>query len=972
MKNCFFFFAAFIMTITSVSSQEKPEEIWADSLIQTMSTHELIGQLFIIRAYSNKGDSHKKEITKLIAENHVGGICFFQGTPEKQASLTNHYQDKTKIPLLISFDGEWDLGMRFPKTAFSFPRQLTLGAIKDNTLIYEMGLKVAEHCKRIGIQLNFAPVVDVNNNPNNPVINNRSFGEDVFNVTSKSNAYMQGMQDGGILSCAKHFPGHGDTDVDSHYGLPMINHNMNRLDSIELKPFKYLIKQGVSSIMAAHLHIPSIDNRKNRATSTSINAITNLLRNELEFNGLIITDGLEMKGVTKHFKPGQLSAEALLAGNDILLLPNDIRKAFDEIYKYVANKKISLDQIKASVKRILIAKYQVGLFQKPNIEEFEEIKFDLNDPESTVLKYKLIENAITLAKDSQNMIPIQDIADRTFASLVIGNEKKTTFQRRLDSYATFRHFNTSKEINKSKSSLLLSQLKSYDVVVIGLNDMSKYASKNHGLTKETISLLEKLNKKTTVIISIFGSPYALKYFGNQKHILVAYQEGELYEDLAAQALFGANPILGHLPITASKQFKSGSGIERQSLGRIGYTIPEYCLMNSDSLLMIDTIITEMLEEEAAPGCQIIALRHGKVIFEKPYGYFTYKKERPVNMDDIYDIASITKIMASTISLMKLKGDGKFNVREKISNFLPVLDTSNKAELVIEDILAHQAGLKAWIPFFKSTITDAIRPQPMTKYYRNTPSDSFSIAVAKNLYLRSDYRDTIWQKIYASNLYDENKYKYSDLTFYLMERTIKKLSGISLDQYADKHFYHPLNLKHTCFNPLSHHSVFDIAPTEEDNYFRNQTIRGHVHDMGAAMLGGVSGHAGLFSNAKDLAILTQMIMNGGYYGGRRYLDPSVINLFTKRFYKSTRRGMGFDMKETDQEKNQNMCEKASNATFGHLGFTGTAIFSDPENDLIYILLSNRTYPTMDNNKFGKHDYRPRIQNVFYNSIMDTIN
>jgi len=969
MQKLFIGFVLFFLSVQIGFSQDEMALKWADSVYQQMNEDQRIGQLFMIRAHSNKGINHEKQISKYIKEYQVGGLCFFQGTPEKQGRLTNKYQKESKIPLLIATDGEWGLGMRFPKTAFSFPRQLTLGAIKDNTLLYEMGLKVAEHCKRVGIHFNFAPVVDINNNPENPVINNRSFGEDVFNVTSKSNAYMQGMIDGGILACAKHFPGHGDTDVDSHLDLPVIKHDINRLDSVELQPFRYLIKQGISAIMAAHLHIPSIDDRPNRATSVSRSAITDLLRNQLGFDGLVVSDALEMEGVAKHFQPGQLSAETFLAGNDIILLPRDLKLAINGVKTYLKEQKISERQLETSVKRILKAKYLTGLTKTPTTEKPEQIQEDINDEESTVLKYKLIENAITLVRDSNHIIPIHDVVERDFASLVIGSEKKTSFQTRLDSYIECRHFNTSKQITKSKSSLLLSQLKKFDVVFVALNDMSKYASKNHGLTERTIELLNKLNQKTQVIISVFGSPYALKYFNKQKHLIVAYEEEDIYQDLCVQAIFGANPFLGQLPVTASESFPNGHGLQRQSLGRIGYTIPEYCMMNSDSLLKIDTIVEEMLTEEATPGCQIMALRHGKVVFEKSYGHFTYDKKRPVNMDDMYDLASVTKVMASTVALMKLESDGKFNLQKTLSRYLPVLDTSNKADLIIEEVLAHQAGLRAWIPFFKATVSDAIKPQPLPKYYRTVQSDSFNILVAKDLFMRTDYRDTIWQKIYGSGLYEDPQYKYSDLTFYLMEQIINQVSGMSLDQFAEEHFYHPLNLKRTGFKPLEKHSIFDIAPTEEDDYFRIQTVHGHVHDMGAAMLGGVSGHAGLFSNAREIAILTQMIMNGGYYGGRRYLDPKVINDYTTRFFKSTRRGMGFDMKELDPDKNLNMSEKASDSTFGHLGFTGTAVFVDPEYDLIFIMFANRTYPTMHNNKYGKNDYRPKVQSAFYSALKD---
>jgi beta-glucosidase-like glycosyl hydrolase/CubicO group peptidase (beta-lactamase class C family) len=952
-----------------ISPQDK-EDQWVNELYKALSLDEKIGQLFMVRAFSHDDPKHISTIESYLKKYHLGGLCFFQGSPEKQIELVNNYQKISNTPLLIAIDAEWGLGMRFKNVAFSFPRQLTLGAIQDNSLIYEMGRKVAEHCKRIGIHVNFAPVVDINNNPRNPVINDRSFGEDKFNVAAKSYAYMRGLQDGGIIACAKHFPGHGDTDVDSHHDLPVINHDMRRIDSLELFPFKVLSYQGIKSMMVAHLNVPNIDSEKNIPTTLSKNAVTNILKKQLEFEGLIFTDALDMKGVTKHFAKGEVSVKAFLAGNDVLLLPEDVPKAFETFKKQYLEGKIPEERLEESVKKILRAKYRLDLSLKPEDLPLANTLTDLNDVESKVLNSRLIENALTLVSNKDALLPFKSINDKKYGSLSIGSTQKTNFQSRLDSYATFEHFQVEKAISPSKFSLLKSQLKNKDIVVVGLHDMSKYASKNFGISKESLKLIQELSAYTRVVVVIFGSPYSLKYFGDSNWTLVAYSDDKVTQDLTAQALFGAIPIKGKLPVTASEKFRFNMGLIASDCNRLGYSYPEYVGISSDSLLAIDTIVEEMIKEKAAPGCQILIAKEGKIIYQKTFGYHTYAKKRHVQGNDIYDVASVTKIAASTISLMKLYDQGKINLYDHLVKYVSELDTTNKSSLVLMDVLAHNAGLKGWIPFYRKTVSPGRKnPKPLEKYYRKAKSDSFSIMVSKDLYIRSDYRDTIWAEIMCSDLRTRNNYRYSDLGFYIIHEIIKNMSGQSLDQYGENEFYKPLGLRSTTFNPLNKFSSLLIAPSEKDNYFRNQIIQGYVHDMGAAMLGGVAGHAGLFSNAQDLAIIMQMLLNGGNYGGKQYLEPSTVYTFTTRHPRSTRRGLGFDMKELNPDKKLNMSEKATSNTFGHLGFTGTAVFADPDHDLIYIFLSNRTYPSMSNGRFGRNEYRPRIQSVIYNAIQN---
>ncbi len=956
-----------VFLLCSFSGLENQKDIWVNETYANMSEDERIGQLFMIRAHSDKTKEHILSVKSQIKKYHVGSLCFFQGTPEKQIKLTNEYQLLSKTPLMIAMDAEWGLGMRL-KNSFSFPRQLTLGAIQDNQLIENMGEEIGKHLRAVGSHINFAPVADVNNNPANPVINNRSFGEDKYNVSAKSIAYMKGLQKANVLACAKHFPGHGDTDADSHYDLPIINHSRNRLDDLELYPFKELSDNGIGSMMIAHLHVPAFDARAKRPSTLSSKTIKGVLQQYIGFNGIIFTDALEMQGVAKNFKPGVMEVEALLAGNDVLVLPIDIDIAFNTVKKALQDGVLSWTDIEVSVKKILSAKYDLGLQIKPSHISSKDIDKKVNNQEATVIKSKLIEKALTLVRNDEEVIPVRNL-HKKYASLSIGVKSKSVFQDYLSRYTSVKDFQIEKDATKAKVNGIINELSKYDHIFISLHDMSKYASKDFGLSQDQLDIIYQLNTQNKVSITVFGSPYALKYFSTIPTILLAYEEGTLFQQIAAEAIFGAHAIMGKLPVTAHEIYPANLGLQTPNLLRLAYSIPEYVGMSSDSLLAIDSIVKVMLKEKAAPGCQILVAKDGKIVFNKAYGHHTTKKKRKVELDDIYDIASVTKVMASTLSLMKLQDEGKFHPSNKIKDYLNMHDTINKRELVMEDVLAHHAQLAAWVPFYISTMSTGKRPKVLDKYYSKTPDNSFGLKVTDNLFLRNDYRDSIYHRIMSTQLKPTRRYKYSDLAFYISHLIINKLSDEWLEDYVQQIFYRPLGLSRTLFKPKDVYDLKEIVPTEEDSYFRNQTIHGHVHDMGAAMLGGVSGHAGLFSTASELAILGQMLLNGGYYGGQQYLSPQVIKQYTSRHKDSTRRGLGFDMKELNPDKKMNMSEKATESTFGHLGFTGTAVWMDPENNMIFVILANRTYPSMHNNKFGKNNYRPKIHTVLYNALMN---
>jgi len=945
---------------------DRREAVWVDSVFHTMSETARIGQLLMIRAHSDKDSTYEQMVADQIVQYKVGGLCFFQGTPERQAELTNRYQALSdSLPLMVSMDAEWGLGMRMRESTISFPRQLMLGAISDNKLIYDFGREVGRQCRRLGVHLNFAPVADINNNPANPVINDRSFGEDSHNVAAKCFQYMMGMQDAGTLACAKHFPGHGDTNVDSHFELPLIAQTMHRLDSLELFPFRVLSQYGVGSFMVAHLSVPALDDRPNRPTTLSRSAIHDLLRDKIDFEGLIFTDAMEMQAVAKYFLPGEAEVEALRAGNDVVLLPGNVLATAVAIQKALDEGTLDRAQVYESVKRIMRAKYRIGL-TKPQRVDVANIRRDLNTPQAYMLKRNLIENALTLVRNTPGIVGFKDLKKYRFATLALGDTNRTVFQTSCGFFTSMAHFNAPKTLDSLQQAQLLDTLRQFNTVLVSLHGMRSRAADNFGLNDSLVNFIQRLGKQTTVALTVFGNPYSLRYFDLAPVLLEAYNEDPMTQELAAQALFGARDLRGRLPVTVSAAAVYGQGVQIQyPEKRLGYDLPEAVGLNRDTLALIDDLVQQLINDGAAPGCQVLVARNNKIVWQKAYGYATYEPTTPVTLDNLYDLASVTKIGATVLSAMKLADEGKIELDAPMSRYVPELRNTNKSALTVREILAHHAGLQPWIPFYLKTLEKGFPDAHI--YHRQKDADS-EIPVAPDMYMDNAWLDTIWNTIYASPLRPDKNYKYSDLGLYLTARALQNVSGRPLDEFARDQFYRPMGLATMTFNPWKLGWADRCIPTEEDRYFRQQRLQGYVHDMGAAMLGGVSGHAGLFSNANDLAKIFQMLLNKGSYFGKQYLKPETVGLWTTRYAGSTRRGIGFDLKELDPKESQNMSALAGPNTFGHTGFTGISVWADPDKDLIVIFLSNRTYPTMENNKLITGNYRPRLQEIVYRAMV----
>ncbi len=937
--------------------------VWADSILQTLSAKERIGQLFMVPAYSRTDSNHLK-VAELITKYHVGGIIFMQGGPERQAKLTNLFQGLSTVPLMIAQDAEWGLSMRLDST-IRFPRELMLGAIQDDRLIYEFGQQMALECKRIGVNVSFSPVVDVNSNPLNPVIGDRSFGQDKFNVANKGIMFMKGLQDGGVMACAKHFPGHGDTDQDSHKTLPTVQGSRSRIDSVELFPFRKLIAAGVGSVMVAHLNIPALDTTSGLPSTLSKKVVTGLLKVDMGFKGLSFTDAMNMKGISNYALPGEMDLQALLAGNDVLLFSGNVPMAINRILQALENGEIDQTDIDARVRKILLAKYWLGLASRKEIET-KNLIASLNDSRALYLNQQLVAGALTMVANKEAFVPVRKIDHVRFASLAIGATDETAFQQMLGNYAGINHYQIRKDATEKEYASMAYRLKEYDVVFVSVHSMSRMAGNDFGITLGTRNFIRQVTATPCkVVVTVFGSPYALKYFETADWLLEAYNEETITQQVAAQVIFGGYSANGKLPVNVSGKFRMGMGVVTATPFRMRYTYPEAAGISAQKLTIIDTLANLAIKEKATPGCQVWIAKDGKVIWQKSYGHFTYDADVHVTNNVLYDLASVTKIAATTLMIMKLYDEKKIDLDAPVSKYLPELKGTDKQDIRIHQLLTHEAGFVPYIPFYKATL-DTAGNLKETVYSRQKKGD-FTVEVTPGIFMNRQYLDTIWSQIAGSPLKTPGTYVYSDNDFYLLKKVAEKISGEPMDLYLEKHFYDPMGLSHLCYLPLHYFLRSEIVPSNFDYTFRKELLQGSVHDQGAAMLGGVAGHAGLFSNANDRGVLMHMLLNKGTYAGKKYLDSNTVSFFTARYSLNSRRGLGFDKPETLEGKVSPACEGASPAAFGHLGFTGTCTWVDPEHQLVYVFLSNRTFPDDENKRLNILETRTKIQQAIYDAL-----
>ena len=972
---------------------------WVQSVYSSMTLDEKIGQLFMVAAYSDPTQNNAEKIKNLISQYKIGGIIFMKGSPVLQAKLTNEFQSMSKVPLSVAIDGEWGLAMRLDST-IAYPKQMQLGAITNDSLLYQMGVDIGEQCARMGIHINFAPDVDINNNPNNPVINFRSFGESKTNVAEKAFQYMQGMQSQQILTTAKHFPGHGDTDADSHKTMPTISVSKNRLDTLELYPYKYLINKNLTGIMVAHLSVPALEKNKALPSTLSPRIVTDLLRNDLHFNGLIFTDALNMKGVSAYYPDGEIEVRALEAGNDVLLFTENVPVAITAIKKAIAEGRLTEKIINDRCYRILLAKSWMKVQERNHVEE-ANLYNDLHKKEYLQLNKKLIQASITVVKDQKQVLPFHNL-DKTKIAVVSFAKNPTTFAMGCAKYTGVKQFTLpttgdyTAELNKVKTGL-----QNYSVVVLDVQGTSSFANKKYGITPSIVDMVSQIAKTSNVVLVLHANPYGLNLFtsvmNDIESVVVAYDFTTEVQRETPQVLFGALPAQGRLSV-GSGGFKVGSGVMYNAIGRLRYGDPIDVGMDPTKLHDIDSIVNLFIKYGAMPGCEILVAKDGIVVYEKPFGVYSYGSHDSVTENTIYDLASVTKAAATSVSLMKLYDEGLFSLDKTLGDYLPYLRGTWKDTLKICNVLTHQSGLRpgvALVPTliqnyndkgmkagcrsaqFPYRIDNSLYIKPSYALYNNAISSvqdsEHSIHVAKNVWLNNAYRDTLTRLLVESPPCPNAGVVYSDLGFYFMTDVIKNISGLSIEDFTNQNFYATLGATTMGYHPLDRFPEEQIAPTEQDEFFRKQLLRGYVHDQGAAMMGGVSGHAGLFSDANDLAKLSQMLLNKGYYGGVQYIKPETVALFTSCPYcgKGNRKGYGFDKPEIDRAKIDPTCHCTSLDSYGHTGFTGTLFWIDPEKSIIYVFLSNRVNratPDASNTMLGDSAVRSRIQRAIYNAII----
>jgi beta-glucosidase-like glycosyl hydrolase/CubicO group peptidase (beta-lactamase class C family) len=983
-------FILFLILYKFVSAQEYPAlyanveqksmNQWVDSIFDSMTFDERIGQLFMIT--TDPRPAYRTKVLKYIKDLHIGGILFSKGTLENQVAGINTYQQSSRIPLFISFDGEWGLAMRLEDTPL-FPRNMMLGAIQDNYLIRLYGEEVGRELNELGVQINFAPTLDVNSNPDNPVIGTRSYGERQQLVVEKGIAYSKGLEYRNVLAVGKHFPGHGDTSDDSHLRLPLINHTRDRLNEVELYPFTRHIREGFAGIMTAHLSVPALDTISALPASLSPEVVSGLLQKELGFKGLVFTDALAMNGASGTKQ--NVCLQALLAGNDILLNPVNPAAGFAAIKKAVQDGDLSLQIIEEKCLKILRYKYITGLNRYKPVQA-KGLKGRINSDYADWLARKLNEEAITLLKNQNNCIPINKLIDKKIAVLSMGGSMHSPFQQTMALYGGFNFFSVAENATEKELSDVFTQLQNYDVIICGIHS-----------TKMAIApALQSLCAQKEVHLSFFLSPYRLDKYkqcvDSACSVTLGYENTRYAQIAAAEVIMGGLPAKGKLPVTIAGLFDYGAGLQTEKV-RLSYQQPEEIGMSTTTLRKIDKIVREGIGAKAFPGCQVLVAGNGVVVYHKSFGFFDYAGTHPVQNTDIYDLASVTKTLATLPAVMKLYDTEKITLQDLLSQYIPELKNTDKSKISVSDALFHQSGLASFLPFYRMLIDSTSYKGPLfstkrnltyrTQYDKNTfarsdfkflpelVSDTLTEKtkkqVAENFYINDTLHSMVVKKIAASPLKQPNHYLYSDLNFILLKEMTENITRQPFDAFLEKEFYARLGANYTMFLPLKKISRKNIAPTENDRFLRNQILIGYPHDEAALVLGGVSGNAGLFSNANDIAKIVQLFLNNGVYGGERYLSEATSQTFTSTKSPLSRRGLGFDKPDKSNASSKLTGRMTPVSAYGHTGFTGTCFWVDPDNKLIYIFLSNRIYPSRTYTQLMERNIRSRIQDVIYEAM-----
>ncbi len=909
--------------------------------MDSMSLRQMVGQMIMIDSYAKDDSNYYKNILYQIDSNFVGGVCFFKGNQKDLLKLNKLYDSHSQIPLFIAIDGEWGLNMRLSEIE-TFPLNMTLGALPKNKyhLVKDMACVIAKQCKSLGININFAPVVDININPDNPVINMRSFGQDKYKVSILSSKYVEGLQENGIMAVVKHFPGHGDTETDSHKATPIIKHDKYFIDSVDVYPFRYNINKGAWATMVGHLQVPALSKDSLKVATINKDIVKGYLQEDLGFEGLVFTDAMNMKGLTNLYADGEAEVLAILAGVDILLMPENTDKAIEAIMTAIEEGRIPKKIVEQKCKKILSWKYDMGLVN--NRGEYSPIDSNLHKKISE-LNEQITENTITLLNGKGQIEKKNNFSftDKDTVSLVLlGNADFEVLISNLTTDIPAKIYRIHSKMKDKEVDSIIFAIDSTKTIVTALDGTRFSNSKSkYGIPDISIEVLNKLEKRCKDnILLMFCNPYTLKLIDSSfecKAFVIAYENNKYTQKAVAKFLKGETKAKGSLPVSVKRtHIIENEGQENNSI-----SLEEKFYMdnniNLSTISKIDSIAQKGITEKAYPGCQVLIARDGKIIYDKNFGYHTYDNQKEVTTNTLYDVASLTKIMATTIAVMRLYEENKIELDAQISDYVPELKKMEVGKLTIKELLSHYTTLPATYHFAQKKLKGKNIHQAILKEMKHVP-------------LR------------------EKKYTYSDLNFLLLQYAIENITNEGLDEYVQREFYTKMNLQNTTFNPLLNGvNIENIAPTEYDTTTRKELILGQVHDPLAYLNNGVCGNAGLFSTAEDLFKICQMLLNKGEFEGVRYLNSSTIEVFNERYFADLgiRRALGFD-KPLIKGQSSHCSQYASQQSFGHNGFTGTYIWIEPKNNTIVIFLSNRVYPYSSPNKLSRMNIRTDINDLIY--------
>jgi beta-glucosidase-like glycosyl hydrolase/CubicO group peptidase (beta-lactamase class C family) len=962
--------------------QDKDCRHWVDSVMDKLSFKEKVGQLFIYTIAPVDTKRNLELLREVIDTYKVGGLLFSGGKMQNQVELTNRAQRQAKVPLMITFDGEWGLAMRLRGMPV-FPRNMVLGCIRDNKLLYEYGREVARQCRQIGVQVNFAPVADVNINPENPVINTRSFGEDPIQVADKVIAYASGLESGGVLSVCKHFPGHGDTDVDSHKALPVLPFTRERLDSVELYPFKEAIRAGLGGMMVGHLQVPVIEPIGGLPSSLSRNVVYDLLTDELAFKGLIFTDALAMKGVAGN---GYVSLQALKAGNDMVLSPRNLKEEIPAVLEAIEKGELTREDIESKCRKVLTYKYVLGLKKKSYVQ-LSGLEQRINSPQTRDLVRRLNLAAITVLNNKNHILPLHTDKEQTIALLEVGDPGETNaLAKQLSRYTSLARFSLRANQTEEENQRLRDSLSTYKRIIVAVSE-------------QRLAPFQPFFAKfvpESPAIYLFFTPGKMmlqiqRAVTHASAVVLGHSYNSDVQRQVADVLFAKASADGQLSASLGELFPAGAGVTITPKTPLHFVPEEYGL-SSVHLKRIDSIALDGIRQGAYPGCQVVVLKNGHIMFDKAFGTYTGKGSPRVESTNIYDLASLSKTTGTLLAIMKLYDKGRFNLTDKISDHLPFLQRTDKKDITIQEILYHQSGLPSWIPFYQEAIDkdsydgrlfsarkDAHHPLQLgttswanpkfkfkSEYVSSVKTGDYTVQICDSLWLNRSFRKVIEEKIAEAPL-KQKRYVYSDVGFILLGMLVEQLAGMPMEAYLQREFYEPMGLEHTGYLPLRRFAKSEIVPSNKDRFLRKETLQGFVHDEASAFFGGLAGNAGLFSTARDVARVYQMLLNGGEIDGQRYLSKETCQLFTTETSKISRRGLGFDKPDADDPKKGNCASAAPAEVYGHTGFTGTCAWVDPVNELVYVFLSNRIYPDVTNRKLNQLHIRERIQGAIYDAM-----